>query len=134
MSIAIAGSRIHVVAPTKRSRVARRFVAGLDPAVVMMGLYGDFARSVSVGDEVAPLVDMAASTAARLPEQSRNSVASDLALILSARHDIANPLVSVVTNQDGSVTVTTSAQATSRFMPMLKSSYGFERSVTVPTF
>ena len=119
-------------AATLKSSVGLRFAAGLVPAILLMGVWGDFARSVTFGDEVTPIIEAAASTAARLPAQSRDAVAGDLAAMLGTRKELRNVQVETVSSPAGAVTIHVTADVQSRFTPFLARTFSFERSASAP--
>ena len=132
MSATFVEKQVPVIAPAIKSSVGLRFAAGLIPAALLVGVYCDFAHSVTVGDAIAPVIETAASTSARLPDQSRDAVAGDLASLLAARKDLANVHVETISNPDRSVTIHVTADVPARFAPFIAGSFAIQRSVTAP--
>ena len=117
-----------VTTNVNESKLALRFVLGLCPALMLMGAWGDYARSVMIGDELTPEI---AQTAARALQAGPNSYASfgqDLSARLSARSDLTSVDVSMKGSKSERVTVNVQAQVPSIFLPQLVPSYNIERS------
>ena len=132
MSATYVEKQIPDLATTLKTSVGLRVAIGLIPAALLIGAWGDFARSVTIGDAVTPMIEAAASTAAALPEQSRESVVGDLSSMLSARKDLSGVHVVATTNPDRSLTIRVTASSPSVFVPFLVRSFDFERSTTAP--
>jgi hypothetical protein len=112
------------------SKLAVRFVLGLFPALVLMAAWGDFARSVMIGDELTPQMAQTAARALQAGPQSYESLRQDLSASLSRRMDLNSVDVSMAARQQDSLTVNVQAQVPSRFLPQLVPAYQIERSAT----
>ncbi len=120
--------RVHA---TGQGRVGLRMAVALVPAAILVSIWGDFARSVLIGDEVQPVVEAAALTAAS-SQTGRSVAGSDLAAALNARGDLANVQIGVTGNPDRSVTVKVKADVPAKFMPRLVPMFGIDHSATSP--
>ncbi len=114
-----------------QTRVGLRMAVALVPAAILVSIWGDFARSVLISDQVQPSVEAAALTAAS-GQRGQAAAAPELAALLNARGDLANVQVGVTGHPDRSVTVNVKADVPSKFMPRLVPVFGIEQSATSP--
>ena len=115
---------------TNESKLALRFVLGLFPALVLMAAWGDFARSVIIGDELTPQMAQTAARALQSGPQSYAAYGQDLSSTLSRRSDLRSVDVSVHRGQLDGVTVNVQAEVPSKFLPQLVPSYHVGRSAS----
>ncbi len=114
-----------------KSSVGLRVAIALVPAAILVSVWGDFARSVVIGDKLQPSIELAALTAASSTANREVAVAS-LQSELNARGDLRQVSVGVAGNPDRSVTVNVRAEVPSVFAPRLMPSFGIARSASSP--